>query len=201
MKDRQVPLILVFVVAGSVLGAVLIGCQSSRVAPSSTSFQRVEREEEMSWVLTSSAFENDRNIPSLYTCDGKNISPPLSWTKPPDGTAELALVCNDPDAPMGNWIHWVLYALPADQGSLPPAVPNADVLLNLGGAKQGENTSGGIGYTGPCPPPGPTHHYHFRLYALDALTNLEPGATVDELRDATDGHILAEIELVGLYSR
>jgi len=201
MAERQRTCMLVFVVVGAILGGAMVGCRGSDVTPSSPSFQVPEGEGYMSWVLTSSAFEGGRSIPSRYTCDGENTSPPLSWTEPPEGTAELVLVCNDPDAPMGNWIHWVLYALPVDQGSLPPAVPNADVLLNIGGAKQGENTSGGIGYTGPCPPPGPIHHYHFRLYALDTPTNLEPGATADELREATNGHVLAQTELVGLYSR
>ncbi len=155
----------------------------------------------MAWSLTSPAFEDGTRIPKQHTCDGENTSPELHWAKPPRGAVELALVCNDPDAPRGNWIHWVLYGLPADRTSLPGAVPHAEVLSGLGGARQGRNTAGGIGYTGPCPPTGPAHHYHFRLYALDQALDMEPGATEAELREAMEGRVLAEGELVGLYSR
>lgn len=158
-------------------------------------------ESTISWSLTSTAFSSEGQIPSKYTCDGEDISPPLSWSKPPAGTVELALVCNDPDAPVGNWIHWVLYGLPPDQQSLPEGVPTSETLADLGGAKQGLTDFKKVGYGGPCPPTGPAHHYHFRLYALDAHIDLASRATEAQLTRAMQGHILAQAELVGLYSR
>jgi hypothetical protein len=114
---------------------------------------------------------------------------------------EFALICNDPDAPGGNWVHWVLYALPADVRSLPEGVSPAKTLSELGGARQGRNDFGGVGYRGPCPPKGPAHHYHFRLYALEAHPDLPPAASEADLLKAMEGHLLAGAELVGLYSR
>ena len=155
----------------------------------------------MKWTLTSPAFADGERIPSKFTCDGSDISPELRWTDPPTRTVELALVCDDPDAPRGTWVHWVLFNLPADRRSLAEAVPKTGTVETLGGAKQGKNSGGSIGYQGPCPPKGPDHHYHFRLYALDAPVNLDPGAARTELDKAMKGHMLAETELVGLYSR
>jgi Raf kinase inhibitor-like YbhB/YbcL family protein len=155
----------------------------------------------MGFSLTSPAFAEGERIPKQYTCDGDNESPPLSWSGAPKGAVEFALICNDPDAPSGNWIHWVLYGVPADVTALPTGVPNAETVIDLGGAKQGRNTAEGIGYTGPCPPKGPEHHYHFRIYALDVKLDLGPGATEGELRDAMEGHMLGEAGLIGLYGR
>ncbi|NIM06867.1 MAG: YbhB/YbcL family Raf kinase inhibitor-like protein [Armatimonadetes bacterium] len=155
----------------------------------------------MDWSLTSTAFSQEAAIPQKHTADGADVSPELSWSAPPEGTVELALICNDPDAPAGDWIHWVLYGLSPDIRTLPEAVPTSGTLPDLGGAKQGRNDFGRIGYGGPSPPKGPTHHYHFRLYALDAPVNLSTGATAAELKGAMEGHILGETELVGLYSR
>jgi hypothetical protein len=153
------------------------------------------------WSLTSKAFRNNQRIPVKYTADGQNVSPDLNWTAPPSGTAELALICDDPDAPRGTWTHWVLYALPTARRSLPEAVPRSLTLPRLGGAKQGRTSSGGIGYEGPAPPKGPVHHYHFKLYALDAKVILPPGAQKADLERAMKAHVLAQAELVGLYSR
>jgi len=153
------------------------------------------------WCLTSAAFAHNTEIPVKHTCDGENLSPALAWGESPPGTVELALICNDPDAPSGNWTHWVIYGISPDERSLPEGVSDAETLHEFGGAKQGLNDSGGIGYTGPCPPAGRVHHYHFRLYALDAATDLPPGATEAALRSATAGHVLARSEVVGLYSR
>lgn len=155
----------------------------------------------MEWSLRSPAFDDGGSIPDRYTCEGENVSPELEWSEAPEGTKELALICNDPDAPAANWIHWVLYGLPAETRSLPAGVPNSETVADLGGAKQGPNTGGGTGYTGPCPPSGPAHHYHFRLYALDAGLDLGPGATESDLAAAMEGHVLAEAEIVGLYAR
>ena len=122
--------------------------------------------------MTSSAFDGGGMIPSEYTCDGRDISPPLAWTGAPEGTVTLALICDDPDAPAGTWVRWVLYDLPASVESLSAAVPADRVLSN--GGKQGTNSSRRIGYGGPCPPSG-THRYYFKIYALDSEVGLKPG--------------------------
>ncbi|MGQ9732629.1 MAG: YbhB/YbcL family Raf kinase inhibitor-like protein [Candidatus Zipacnadales bacterium] len=153
------------------------------------------------WKLTSTAFEDGQPIPPIYTADGDDISPPLAWTDPPQGTVELALICEDPDAPAGTWVHWVLYGLPADTRELPEGVPTEKVLSDLGEAKQGTNDFKKIGYGGPAPPAGSPHHYHFTLYALSDEVELKEGATATELRTAMQGSVLAKVELVGTYSR
>ena len=155
----------------------------------------------MAWTLSSTAFKEGERIPRKYTGDGEDVSPPLSWTMPPANTVELALICDDPDAPRGTFNHWVLYALPASTTALPEAVPKTEALPKLGGAKQGRNSAGRIGYMGPAPPPGAVHHYHFILHALDAKIELRPGATQKDLREAMKGHVLGQTELVGVYSR
>jgi hypothetical protein len=148
--------------------------------------------------ITSSAFAEGRMIPAEHTCDSQDVSPPLLWTGVPEGTKAVALICDDPDAPVGTWVHWVLYDLPGDVRELPPHVPPDPTLAN--GAKQGINDFRRYGYGGPCPPGG-THRYYFKIYALDRETGLEPGATKDEVLKATEGHILAKGELMGRYSR
>jgi len=153
----------------------------------------------MEFILTSSAFEPGGTIPKLYTCDGPDVSPPLRWTDPPPWTRSLALICDDPDAPVGTWVHWVLYSLPHEIRELPEGVPPQPTLP--GGGKQGRNDFRKIGYGGPCPPRGPAHRYFFRLYALDADPGLEPGATKQELLKAMTNHILAQAELMGRYRR
>ncbi len=149
--------------------------------------------------LKSSAFQKGGDIPRKYTCDGSNASPPLRWENSPSGTKSFALVADDPDAPVGTWVHWVLYDLPANTKELPEGVPASETLSK--GGKQGINDFKKTGYGGPCPPPGPAHRYFFKLYALDAQTNLKPGATKQKLLDAIKGHILAESELIGRYKR
>lgn len=148
--------------------------------------------------LKSSAFENQGLIPAKYTCDAENISPPLTWSGQPEGTKNFALICDDPDAPAGTWTHWVLFNLPATVIELPENIPATETLDN--GAKQGKNGFGNLGYGGPCPPSG-THHYSFRIYALDTELDLNPGATKDQLVSAMAGYILAQGELVGKYQK
>jgi Raf kinase inhibitor-like YbhB/YbcL family protein len=177
----------------------LWGC--AKVNPAPNDLPPVTEEEKMAWSLTSPAFADNTRLPDKYTGEGENVSPPLNWGEPPAGTVEYALICNDPDAPSGNWIHWVLYGLGKEQHSLPEAVRKSATLPDLGGAKQGLNSSRKIGYSGPMPPPGKVHHYHFRLYALDSQITLPPGATEADLKKAMEGHILDKTELVGLYSR
>ncbi len=148
--------------------------------------------------VTSPAFDEGGLIPSKYTCDGWDISPPLRWEGVPEGTQTIALICDDPDAPMGTWVHWVLFNLPGDTRELPEAVPTDETLPS--GAVQGKSDFGRIGYGGPCPPSG-THRYFFKLYALDTKLDLEPGATKAYLLDAIEGHIIAQGQLIGKYRR
>lgn len=149
--------------------------------------------------LTLSAFQEDAIIPKKHTCDGQDISPPLTWTNPPAGTQSLALILDDPDAPGGTWVHWVLFDLPGDARGLPENVPKTSELAN--GARQGRNDFPSVGYGGACPPPGPVHHYHFKLYALDGKLGLKAGANKAEIEKAMKGHILGEAYLVGRYGR
>jgi Raf kinase inhibitor-like YbhB/YbcL family protein len=148
--------------------------------------------------LKSSAFEHGGMIPSRFTCDGEDISPALEWESLPEGTKSLALICDDPDAPVGTWVHWVYYNIPADSKGLPEKV-ETDENPQCGGS-QGRSDFGSIGYGGPCPPGG-THRYFFKLYALDTILELEPGASKNELLKAMEGHILEQTEFMGKYSR
>jgi len=149
--------------------------------------------------VTSTAFEEGSTIPAEYTCDGPNLSPPLSWSAPPAGTQSQALICDDPDAPAGTWVHWVLYDLPPEATELPEGLPPDEELA--AGGTQGANDSKKVGYGGPCPPKGSDHRYFFKLYALDTELNLSPGATKKELLEAMEGHILAQGQLMGRYQR
>lgn len=153
----------------------------------------------MSIEVTSPAFRDGGSIPSKYTCDGQDISPPLKWNTIPDGTKSIALIVDDPDAPRGDWVHWVVYDLPPSLRELPERVPAQEKILGNGG-RQGTNDYGKIGYGGPCPPSG-VHRYFFKVYALDQELKPGPGATKAELLAAMDTHILAEGQLMGKYSR
>lgn len=148
--------------------------------------------------LTSDAFRQGDAIPARFTCDADDISPPLAWRAVPEATQSFALVCDDPDAPMGTWVHWVYYDIPAGTSSLPAGVP---VMADPdSGGTQGRNDFGQLGYGGPCPPGG-THRYFFRLYAVDCVLSLDPGATRQDLQNTLEGHVLAEAELMGTYRR
>lgn len=150
--------------------------------------------------LTSTAFDAGGRIPRKHTCDGEDVSPPLSWSGAPEGTARYALIVDDPDAPPKTWVHWVLYGLPASEKGLEADLPAEPELDN--GAMQGTTDFDKVGWGGPCPPPGHgTHQYHFKLYALDAELDLEPKAAKPELESAMEGHIVGRGELVGLYER
>ena len=138
-------------------------------------------------------------IPKKYNCDADNVSPPLSWTRPPGHTKSLVLICDDPDAPVGVWVHWVLYNLSPDATELAEALPLEEKLL--GGALQGINDFRRIGYGGPCPPRGPADRYFFRLYAVESVPSVGPGASKKDVLNAIKGHVLAEGELVGRYQR
>lgn len=152
----------------------------------------------MDITITSTAFEEGGMIPKKYTCDGEDVSPPLAWTGIPEGTRTLALISDDPDAPMGTWVHWVLFNIPPDTKGLPEAVPPDEMLEN--GARHGITDFRRIGYGGPCPPAG-THRYFFKLYALDTGLDLKAGSSKKQLMEAMEGHVLAEGQLMGRYSR
>lgn len=148
--------------------------------------------------VTSSAFEEGGMIPQQYTCDGENLSPPLSWESLQEETKSVALIVDDLDAPSGTFAHWVLYDLPANVQELPAGVSGDETLPN--GARQGANDFGDIGYGGPCPPRG-THRYVFKVYALDAQVDLAPDQTKAQLLRAMEGHILAQGQIMGKYKR
>jgi Raf kinase inhibitor-like YbhB/YbcL family protein len=157
----------------------------------------------MSITLRSDAFADGEAIPKRHTEDGENVSPPLTWTGLPEGTRELALIVDDPDAPRGEpWVHWVLYKVPADILTLIEDLPRTPTLDVPPGALQGKNSWGTVGFRGPGPPRRHgTHHYHFRLYALDAPLAAAQGLDKAGLLRATQGHVLAEAELIGTYER
>lgn len=148
--------------------------------------------------VTSSAFKEGEMIPRKFACNGEDISPPLTWTSVPEGTKSIALISDDPDAPLGTWVHWVIFNLPANVNELSEGVPTQKELNN--GARQGKNDFGNIGYGGPCPPGG-VHRYYFKLYALDTILNLAPAASKAQLLNAMEGHILAQGQLMGKYRR
>jgi len=148
--------------------------------------------------LSSTAFKNGAPIPAQYSCDGPNISPPLQWSGVPDKTQALALLVDDPDAPKGNWVHWILFNIPPRATALPENIRKTRTIPN--GARQGINDFSEIGYGGPCPPKG-THRYFFRLFALDVELQLEPGTKRSELEQNMTGHVLAETQLMGTYHR
>ena len=147
----------------------------------------------MSLDLKSDAFLNGQSIPAKYSCIGKNISPALTWSNPPAGTQSFALIVDDPDAPAGTWVHWVLFNIPSTTTSLEESADMSAVTV-------GKNSSGNMRYDGPCPPSG-THRYYFKLYALDSILDLSPGASKEQLLTAMKGHILAQGELMGTFSK
>jgi Raf kinase inhibitor-like YbhB/YbcL family protein len=144
--------------------------------------------------ITSSAFVEGATIPKQFTADGVNVSPALQWSAAPAGTKSLALICDDPDAPRGAWMHWVLFNLPADLRELPE-----DVSADVG--RQGKNDFGKLGYGGPSPPKGKPHRYFFKLYALDTVLELPEGSTKAQVEKAMHGHILASAQIMGKYGR
>ncbi|HVO64692.1 MAG TPA: YbhB/YbcL family Raf kinase inhibitor-like protein [Terriglobales bacterium] len=153
----------------------------------------------MAFSISSNDFQNGGDIPKKFTCDGVDTSPELSWNDPPADTQSLALITDDPDAPGGTFMHWVLFNVPAQTRSLAANVNKRDELPN--GTRQGRNGFGKIGYSGPCPPPGRPHRYYFKLYALDKKLDLKPGASKAEVEQAMQGHTLGRAEIMGKYGR
>lgn len=149
--------------------------------------------------MESPAFGEGDEIPQRFTCEGKDISPGLRWRQAPQGTRSFVLIAEDPDAPGGTWIHWVVYDLPARTEALSENVPKAERVP--GGGVQGRNSFGRIGYGGPCPPPGKAHRYYFKLYALDTLLHLRAGAEKAKVLAAAQGHVLGEAQIMGRFKR
>lgn len=169
------------------LSVIGYACQSQGISPTA------EGSEQMAITLTSSAFTEGGTIPKKHTCDGEDVSPALSWSGLPDGTRSLALIMDDPDAPAGTWVHWVIYDLPPDLSGLQEGTQGLGVEGTTSFRKQM--------YGGPCPPRGKPHRYYFKLYALDTVLGLKSGATKAELEKAMQGHILAQGQLMGRYGR
>jgi Raf kinase inhibitor-like YbhB/YbcL family protein len=177
-----------------VLAIVVAGCQKR---PEPKGVNR-ERSREMTITVESSAFQEGGMIPSKYTCDGQDISPPLAWTGVPETAKSIALIADDPDAPMGTWVHWVMWNVPPNVHELAENVAKDPELPD--GSRQGMTDFKRPGYGGPCPPSG-THRYYFKIYALDKKLDL-PGSTKKaDLLKAMDGHVLAEGQLMGKYKR
>jgi len=193
MPGRLAALNLLFV---SVL--LLPGCSTSPrpVAAEPPAQRSSDTKSELK--LTSGAFKEGQPIPVQYTCDGVNISPPLEWSGTPKSGRTIAIIADDPDAPAGTWVHWVLYNLPADNIGIIENLPIAETLK--AGGCQGKNDFGKIGYGGPCPPSG-THRYFFKVYAVDGELPLKAGATKTDLEKAMEGHIVAQGQLMGTYQR
>jgi Raf kinase inhibitor-like YbhB/YbcL family protein len=178
-------------------GLLLSACQEKKQAEKMQETSP-KGEATMAIMVTSSAFDEGKMIPGIYTCDGKDISPPLKIEGIPDETKSIALISDDPDAPMGTWVHWVLYNLPPDTRDLQGSIPPDETLAN--GARHGISDFGRFGYGGPCPPSG-VHRYFFKVYALDAMLELSGQVTKSDLLTAMEGHILAEGQLIGRYKR
>lgn len=186
-RQRSGQLIAVVLTTACLL---LIGC---------TTQEPDMQEARMGITVTSTAFTAGKPIPVKYTGQGEDISPGLAWRDIPEGVVSFALVCDDPDAPRGTWVHWTIWNIPRTATALPEGVP-ADARLS-DGAIQGITSAGTPGYHGPMPPPGNSHHYYFRVYALDTTLALDPSATRAQLDTAMKGHILAQGQLMGLYQR
>src|SRR5437870_8658837 len=177
---------------------LLMGCAGSRQPPPAPPNAN-RGEKEMSGIkLTSSAFKEGEPLPRTYTCDGPDVSPGLEWSGVPKSAKTLAIICDDPDAPSGDWVHWVLYNLPAENIGLVENTPATESLR--AGGFQGKNDFEKIGYGGPCPPSG-THRYFFKTYALDVELPLKAGATKVEVDKAMAGHVVAQAQLMGTYRR
>ena len=176
---------------------LLSGCSNRVQQPPSASPTADANANAQPMLLSSTAFSDGQAIPDKYTCHGQDISPPLRWTGAPAQTKSIALTCEDPDAPSGTFIHWVIFNVPAAANGFSENVAKTATLPD--GSGQGKNSFGNIGYNGPCPPSGKMHHYIFKVYALDASVTLNSGAGKDDLLNAINGHILAQAHLAGTF--
>ncbi len=174
-----------------ILAAVFLACRGG-----TPSLQK-EGVSVMPITVTSSAFKEGEFIPKKFTCDGDDVSPPISWTGIPGTAKSIALITDDPDAPRGTYVHWVCFNIPPTVTGMPEKVPTVPTLPD--GTRQGINDSRQPGYTGPCPPGG-THRYYFKVYALDTLLTLQGGVTKADLLSAMSGHVIAEGQLMGRFA-
>lgn len=181
-------------VLGVMLLLVIAGCSSQRVAPAVTDLSTRQNEEGQMFNISSPAFKAGTTIPVKYSCKGDDISPPLEWSNAPDGTQSFALIFDDPDAPAGTWVHWVVFNLSFETQAL------AENVVLPPDTRTGKNSWGKMEYGAPCPPSG-THRYFFKLYALDEAFSLAESVTKADLLSAMEGHILAQAELMGTFSR
>ena len=179
--------------AFTVLIVLSSGCGQSEIVPTGEAGTRMDIQ------ISSTAFTDAGDIPQVYTCDGENLSPPLAWKSVPEEAQSLALIVDDPDAPVKVWVHWVLYDLSPRLSNLPDGLALGAELPSVG--MQGKNDFNKFGYGGPCPPRGKAHRYYFTLLALDQMLNLPAGATKTELENAMKGHVIAHGQLIGKYSR
>jgi len=193
-------LLVLLLAACTPAGTATATPEAITTSPASAPSEIPATEATMSLELTSDAFMSGQSIPAKYACTGRNISPALAWNEPPSGTQSFALIVDDPDAPMGTWVHWVLFNISADSRSLQEDLPITGKNVDPNAIFVGKNSSGNIGYDGPCPPSG-THRYFFKLYALDTVISLLPGATKEQMLREMDGHILAQGELMGTFSK
>jgi hypothetical protein len=204
LETRGICLPLILPILISVCLFATAGCERKNTSASAEA-EKGEATMKVATRITiqSEAFTHNQPLPKKYTADGFDVSPPLSWSDLPEGTEELAIIMDDPDAPMAEpFVHWIIYKIPAEARALPEDLPDSMKLSTPFHAIQGKNSFGSIGYRGPAPPRGHgTHHYHFKLYALDTELTLKPGADKASLLGAMKGHILAEGELIGTYER
>lgn len=178
--------------------SVLAGCGGGG-APAEQEATRAADTQAVGLSVTSAAFAEGERIPVPHTCDGQDLSPPLAWQGVPAAARSLAIICDDPDAPGGTWVHWVVYGIPPETADLPEGIGKGAALPE--GAMEGETDFRRPGYGGPCPPPGAPHRYFFKVYALDAMPEPAPPVTKQKLEEAMAGHVLAEGRLVGIYGR
>ncbi len=171
--------------------AVISGCIAGENTKEVNTMQNIS--------ISAEAFKAGGTIPAEYTCDGDDVSPSLSWEGTPASVKSITLIMDDPDAPGRTFVHWVLFNIPASTKGLPKGIPKNKTLGD--GSRQGITDFGGVGYGGPCPPPGKPHRYYFKIYALDTVLNLPPGSSKADVEKAMAGHILAKGELVGKYGR
>ena len=195
---RKTDYSLGIVVIAAVAAGMLAGC-SSKQEGQMTNTKGSAAVEVAVVELTSPVFDNGQPIPIDYTGDGKDISPALQWKGMPEEAKSIAIICEDPDAPRGIFVHWIIFNINPKAGGLPEGVPASEVLQ--GGMRQGTNSFDKVGYRGPSPPKGPAHRYFFRLYALDTMLDVPQGARKAQLLEAMQGHVVAEGELMGSYKR
>ena len=203
MKWEKSSVLLLVAIITFALPLLVISCQRNQNKSKTVNAYKSKGDLPMTIKIESQAFVHNGPIPKKYTGDGEDVSVPLKWSNLPKDTKELALICDDPDAPtVQPWVHWVIYKIPPQTSELKENIPKKPELTEPPGAFQGKNSWGKVGYNGPAPPRGHgVHHYHFKIYALDSILNIKPGVDKQTLLKAMEGHILAMGEIIGTYER